>query len=79
MSFQSVLFLCVDNSARSQMAEEERPAFLGEARRLAWPLPDPDRKEGRPSDEQRLEGFRTTRDNRETKLATLGGNELNLG
>lgn len=142
MSFQSVLFLCVANSARSQMAEglarslygdavtvqsagsapsrvnpfaikameevgidlsshssksvttidpksvdlvitlcaeEECPVFLGEARRLAWPLPDPDRKEEGLSDDERLEGFRVARDNIKTKLEALGKEELGLG
>lgn len=125
MSFQSLLFLCVANSARSQMAEglarqlfgddvrvqsagsqptrvnpyaiaamkelgidlsqhssksvdtidrdsvdvvitlcaeEVCPVFLGKARRLHWPLPDPDRKNEDLSDEERLAHFRVTRD-----------------
>ncbi len=125
MSFQSVLFLCVANSARSQMAEglarqlfgedvnvqsagsqptrvnpyaiaamkeigidltrhvsksvetidpgsvdlvitlcaeEVCPVFLSTARRLHWPLPDPDRKNEQLDDEARLAHFRVTRD-----------------
>jgi arsenate reductase len=41
-------------------AEEVCPAWLGEAHRLHWPLPDPAAVEG--SDEQRLEAFRRVRD-----------------
>lgn len=142
MAFQSVLFLCVANSARSQMAEalarslygdtvtvqsagsapsrvnpfavramaeigidlsdhdsksvttiepsgvdlvitlcaqEECPVFLGNARRLAWPLPDPDRKEQGLSDDERLAGFRVARDTIKAKLEALGREELDLG
>lgn len=125
MHFDSVLFLCVANSARSQMAEalarsrfgdavrvqsagsapsrvnpyavralaelgldpsghtskhvdtidpagvdlvitlcaeEECPLFLGEARRMSWAMPDPDRKHEDLTDEARLEHFRVARD-----------------
>lgn len=142
MSFQSVLFLCVANSARSQMAEglarsmfgdaivsqsagskpsrvnpfaieamkevgidlsghtsksvttidpagvdlvitlcaeEECPVFLGNARRLSWPLPDPDRKQEDLSDEQRLESFRIARDSIKAKLETLRQAERDHG
>jgi arsenate reductase len=124
-AFQSVLFLCVANSARSQMAEglarahfgdavrvqsagsapsrvnpfavramaelgidisshtstsvaevdpasvdlvitlcaeEVCPVVLSNARRLHWPLSDPDRKHEALSDAERLEHFRIARD-----------------
>ncbi|MDA0668169.1 MAG: VOC family protein [Planctomycetota bacterium] len=120
MEFQNILFLCVANSARSQMAEglarklfgdsasiqsagsapsrvnpfavqamaavdvsldghsstsvqdvdpetvdlvitlcaeEVCPVFLGKAKRLHWPIPDPDRKDEQLSDAERLEYF----------------------
>ncbi|MGD8862773.1 MAG: arsenate reductase ArsC [Myxococcales bacterium] len=52
-------------------AEEVCPAFLGRARRLHWPLPDPDRKHEDLSDAQRLEHFRATRDAIRTRLQAL--------
>jgi len=134
MKFDSVLFLCVANSARSQMAEglarqlfgdavavqsagsrpsrvnpwavramaeigidlsghhsksvdsidpasvdlvitlcaeEVCPAFLGQATRLHWPLPDPDRKHEELSDETRLGHFRAARDEIRARLERL--------
>jgi len=125
MHFDSILFLCVANSARSQMAEalarkrfgdavrvqsagsapsrvnpyairalqdlgidpsshsskhvdsidpssvdlvitlcaeESCPVFLGEARRMSWAMPDPDRAHEDLTDEQRLAQFISTRD-----------------
>lgn len=125
LDFQSVLFLCVANSARSQMAEgiarqvlsdaarvasagskpsgvnpyairvmaeegidisrqtsksvddidptsvdlvitlcaeEVCPVFLSGARRLHWPLADPDRRDEDLSDAERLQHFRAARD-----------------
>lgn len=125
MKYRSILFLCVANSARSQMAEalarrlfgdavrvqsagsapgrvnpyairalaelgidgsgltskhvdsidpgsvdlvivlceEERcPVFLGEARRLSWAMPDPDRGGEVMGDEERMGYFRAARD-----------------
>jgi protein-tyrosine-phosphatase/catechol 2,3-dioxygenase-like lactoylglutathione lyase family enzyme len=125
MQFDSVLFLCVANSARSQMAEglarkrfgeavrvqsagsapsrvnpfaaqaleevgidpadhaskhvdsidpdsvdlvitlcaeEQCPLFLGQARRMSWAMPDPDRKHEDLSDDERMAQFRKTRD-----------------
>ncbi len=125
MRFDSILFLCVANSARSQMAEglargcfgdtvrvqsagsapggvnpfalsalaevgidgsgqhskhvdsidpdsvdlvitlcaeESCPVFLGQARRMSWAMPDPDRKHEALSDEERLQHFREARD-----------------
>lgn len=43
-------------------AEEECPVFLGEARRISWAMPDPDRKHEDLSEEQQLQQFRRTRD-----------------
>lgn len=125
MPFDSILFLCVANSARSQMAEglarrrfgdavrvqsagstpsrvnpravqalaevgidasaheskhvdtidpagvdlvitlcaeEECPLFLGDARRMSWAMPDPDRKHEDLSEAQRMHHFRVARD-----------------
>ncbi len=125
MQFDSILFLCVANSARSQMAEalarhrfgssvriqsagsepsqvnplairaldavgvssrghtsknvqtiepnsvdlvitlcaeEVCPVFLGNARRMNWAMPDPDRKNEVLTDEERLAHFEATRD-----------------
>lgn len=125
MQFDSILFLCVANSARSQMAEglarrrfgdavrvqsagsapsrvnpyavqaldavgigtdaheskhvdtidpegvdlvitlcaeESCPLFLGDARRMSWAMPDPDRAGEEHTDEERLARFCATRD-----------------
>ena len=132
--FQSILFLCVANSARSQMAEgiardlfpdavrvqsagsapsrvnpfavrallesgismtghssksvetiapdavdlvitlcaeEVCPVFLSSAVRLAWPIPDPDRKHEELTEEERLQHFRTARDEIASRLRIL--------
>ena len=134
MQFDSVLFLCVANSARSQMAEglarkrfgdtlrvqsagsapsrvnpyavraleevgieaaghtskhvetidpsgvdlvitlcaeEECPVFLGDARRMSWAMPDPDRKHEDLTDAQRLHHFRVARDAIAQRLEVL--------
>lgn len=134
MNFKSVLFLCVANSARSQMAEglartifgdavrvqsagsqpsrvnpfairalqelniditsqtsksvdtidpasvdlvitlcaeEVCPVFLSKAKRLHWPLQDPDRKNEVLSDAERLAHFRTARDEIRKRLLAL--------
>jgi arsenate reductase len=134
MRFDSVLFLCVANSARSQMAEglarrrfgdavrvqsagsapgqvnpyaaralaeigldirshhskhvgtidpasvdlvitlcaeESCPLFLGDAPRLSWSMPDPDRKHEDLTDEERLHHFRVARDAIAARLDVL--------
>lgn len=134
MEYQNILFLCVANSARSQMAEglarklfgnaatvqsagsapsrvnpfavqamaevdvslkghastsvqdvdpstvdlvitlcaeEVCPVFLGEAKRLHWPIPDPDRKQEALSDAERLEHFCVARDRIQKRLEIL--------
>ena len=50
-------------------AEEVCPAFLGEARRLHWPLPDPAGAAG--SEEERRQRFREIRDEIARRLETL--------
>lgn len=52
-------------------AEEVCPAFLGGARRLHWPLPDPDRKDESLSEEERLRHFRVVRDAIRERLEEL--------
>lgn len=52
-------------------AEEVCPVFLGGARRLHWPLPDPDAKEQPLSDAERLERFRVARDAIQARLEAL--------
>lgn len=43
-------------------AEESCPVFLGDARRMSWAMPDPDRKHEDLTDEERLHHFRVARD-----------------
>ena len=50
-------------------AEEVCPAFLGAARRLHWPLPDP--AGGAGSDAEKLDGFRAVRDEIARRLDVL--------
>ncbi len=52
-------------------AEEVCPAFLGTARRLHWPLPDP--AAGAGSDAEKLDGFRAVRDEIARRLEALDG------
>lgn len=52
-------------------AEESCPVFLGEARRMSWSMPDPDRSRESLSDEQRLAHFRQTRDAIAARLRVL--------
>lgn len=50
-------------------AEEECPAWLDPATRLHWPLPDPAARTG--SEAERLEAFRSVRDELRRRIATL--------
>lgn len=52
-------------------AEESCPVFLGNARRISWAMPDPDRKNEDLSDEQRLQHFRVARDAIRARLKVL--------
>jgi len=52
-------------------ADEVCPVFLSDARRLDWPLQDPDRKHEDLTDEQRLEHFRVARDQIRGRLEVL--------
>ncbi len=52
-------------------AEEVCPTFLGRARRLHWPLRDPDRKHEDLTDDERLDAFRQARDEIKTRLIDL--------
>lgn len=52
-------------------AEEVCPVFLSKAPRLHWPLTDPDRKHEDLTDDERLEHFRTARDQIRARLEVL--------
>jgi arsenate reductase len=52
-------------------AEESCPVFLGDARRLSWAMPDPDRKHEDLTDDERLEQFRVARDAIAARLEVL--------
>ena len=52
-------------------AEEECPVFLGDAERLDWSMPDPDRKDEELTDAQRLQHFRDARDAIAAKVEAL--------
>ena len=54
-------------------AEEVCPVFLSAARRLHWPLTDPDRKHEDLTDEARLAHFRVARDDIRARLEQLAG------
>jgi arsenate reductase len=54
-------------------AEEVCPVFLSTAKRLHWPLQDPDRKHEQLSDEERLQHFRAARDQIHQRLKVLAG------
>lgn len=52
-------------------AEEQCPLFLGDARRLSWAMPDPDRKHEDLTEAQRLQHFRAARDAIDKRLEVL--------
>ncbi len=52
-------------------AEEVCPVFLSDAKRMHWPLQDPDRKNEILTDEERLEHFRVIRDEIKSRLVEL--------
>ncbi len=52
-------------------AEEVCPVFLGQARRMHWPLPDPASKDPSIPREEMLTRFRTARDQLQTRLEGL--------
>ena len=53
-------------------AEEVCPVYLGKARRLHWPIPDPASKEPLPREEM-LARFRAARDTLRERIAELAG------
>lgn len=56
-------------------AEEVCPVFLGKARRLHWPVPDPASKDPALSREEMLTRFRTARDTIHEKLERFAAEE----
>lgn len=56
-------------------AEEVCPVFLGKARRLHWPVPDPASKDPELSREEMLTRFRTARDTIHEKLERFAAEE----
>jgi arsenate reductase len=57
-------------------AEEVCPVFLGEARRLHWPIPDPASKDPALAREEMLARFRTARDTIRDMLERFAREEL---
>lgn len=57
-------------------AEEVCPVFLGKARRLHWPIPDPARKDPNIPRDEMLTLFRTARDTIREKLERFAREEL---
>jgi arsenate reductase (thioredoxin) len=57
-------------------AEEVCPLFLGKARRLHWPIPDPASQDGSIPREQMLTRFRTARDTIRGMLEQFAREEL---
>lgn len=56
-------------------AEEVCPVFMGKARRLHWPIPDPASKDASISREEMLVRFRTARDTIREKLERFAAEE----
>jgi arsenate reductase len=52
-------------------AEEVCPLFLGNARRLHWPIPDPASDDPALDEDQRLERFRAARDTLQKMLESF--------
>jgi len=59
--------------------EEVCPVFLGEVRRLHWPIPDPASPDPTLSRDELLRRFRTARDSIRAKLEQLAASELAHG
>jgi arsenate reductase len=57
-------------------AEEVCPAFLGQATRLHWPIPDPASKDPSIPREEMLERFRSARDSIREKLERFAREEF---
>ncbi len=57
-------------------AEESCPVFLGDAARLSWAMPDPDRKHEDLTDEERLAHFRAARDAIDARLEALANGSV---
>ncbi len=57
-------------------AEEVCPLFLGDARRLHWPIPDPATDDPAVTREQLLERFRAARDTLRARLEAAAGDLL---
>ncbi len=66
-SVDTVITLC---------AEEVCPAFLGRARRLHWPIPDPASPDPTIPRDEMLRRFRTARDTLRNKLEAFAAMEL---
>jgi arsenate reductase (thioredoxin) len=66
-SIDTVITLC---------AEEVCPVFLGKARRLHWPIPDPASAAGSISRDEMLQRFRAARDSIRAKLDDFAAKEL---
>jgi arsenate reductase (thioredoxin) len=57
-------------------AEEVCPVFLGKARRIHWPVPDPASKDPSLSRDEMLARFRTARDTIRAKLEAFAADQL---
>ncbi len=57
-------------------AEEQCPVFLGDAERISWAMPDPDRKGEVLDEAARLGHFRAARDEIVGRLRALGSGDV---